>query len=136
MFGIGAALPSLLLGLLSRETMASWRNRFMSAGQFAKAGLGILMIAIGALAIGFILADFVAAPTVTASVGADSDIVTTTGTLAIKGTSRTVTVTSTRSRPERKTGAFWPRAETATDRATRAGAIARSTADLRGPPQV
>jgi hypothetical protein len=39
--------------------------------------------AIGALAVGFILADFVAAPTVTAIVGASSDVVTTTGTLSI-----------------------------------------------------
>ena len=50
-FGIGAALPLLLLGLLSREAMASWRNGLMSAGQFAKAGLGILFIAIGVLVI-------------------------------------------------------------------------------------
>jgi cytochrome c-type biogenesis protein len=50
-FGIGAALPLLLLGLLSRDAMASWRNRLMSAGQFAKAGLGILFIATGALVI-------------------------------------------------------------------------------------
>jgi cytochrome c-type biogenesis protein len=48
-FGIGAALPLLLLGLLSREAVTSWRNRLMSAGQMAKAGLGILFIAIGAL---------------------------------------------------------------------------------------
>lgn len=48
-FGIGAALPLLLLGLLSREAMMRWRNRLMSAGQFAKTGLGILFIAIGVL---------------------------------------------------------------------------------------
>ena len=45
----GAALPLLLLGLLSREAMMRWRNRLMSAGQFAKTGLGILFIAIGVL---------------------------------------------------------------------------------------
>jgi len=50
-FGIGAALPLLLLGLLSREAMASWRKGLMSASQLAKAGLGILFIAIGALVI-------------------------------------------------------------------------------------
>jgi cytochrome c-type biogenesis protein len=50
-FGIGAALPLLLLGLLSREAMASWHKGLMSASQFAKAGLGILFIAIGALVI-------------------------------------------------------------------------------------
>jgi cytochrome c-type biogenesis protein len=51
MFGVGAALPLLLLGLLSRETMAGWRNPLVSAGNFARAGLGILLIAIGELAI-------------------------------------------------------------------------------------
>ena len=48
-FGIGAAVPLLLLGLLSREAMMRWRNRLMSAGQLAKTGLGILFIAIGML---------------------------------------------------------------------------------------
>jgi cytochrome c biogenesis protein CcdA len=48
-FGIGAALPLLLLGLLSREALARWRNRLMSAGQAAKAGLGIALIVIGAI---------------------------------------------------------------------------------------
>jgi cytochrome c-type biogenesis protein len=51
-FGIGAALPLLLLGFLSREaSIVSWRHRFMGAGQFTKAGLGILFVAIGALVI-------------------------------------------------------------------------------------
>ena len=36
---------------LSRETMAGWRNRLVSAGNFTRAGLGILLIAIGELAI-------------------------------------------------------------------------------------
>jgi cytochrome c biogenesis protein CcdA len=48
-FGIGAALPLLLLGLLSREAILRWRNRLLSAGQVAKAGLGILFIVIGML---------------------------------------------------------------------------------------
>jgi len=51
MFGISAALPLLLLDLLSRETMPSLRNRLVSAGNFARAGLGTLLIAIGALSI-------------------------------------------------------------------------------------
>jgi cytochrome c-type biogenesis protein len=50
-FGVGAALPLLLLGLLSREAILRWRSRLMSAGQVAKAGLGILLIAIGMLAL-------------------------------------------------------------------------------------
>jgi len=48
-FGIGAALPLLLLGLASREAMARWRSRPLSAGQVTKAGLRIVFIAIGAL---------------------------------------------------------------------------------------
>jgi cytochrome c biogenesis protein CcdA len=47
-FGLGAALPLLLLGLLSRETMLRWRNRLMSAGHVAKAALGVVLIVIGA----------------------------------------------------------------------------------------
>lgn len=48
-FGLGAALPLLLLGLLSREAMTRWRSRLMSAGQVTKLGLGILFVLIGAL---------------------------------------------------------------------------------------
>ena len=35
-FGIGAALPLVLLGFLSREAMLRWRGRMMSAGQGSK----------------------------------------------------------------------------------------------------
>lgn len=48
-FGIGAALPLLLLGLLSRDAMIRWRHRLLSAGQAAKAGLGALLVAVGLL---------------------------------------------------------------------------------------
>jgi cytochrome c-type biogenesis protein len=48
-FGLGAALPLLLLGLLSREAMARWRQRLMSAGQVARMGLGGVLVAIGTL---------------------------------------------------------------------------------------
>jgi hypothetical protein len=48
-FGIGAGLPLLLLGLLSREATARWRIRLLSAGQVTKVGLGIMFVAIGAL---------------------------------------------------------------------------------------
>jgi cytochrome c-type biogenesis protein len=48
-FGIGAALPLLLLGLVSREAMMRWRDRLMSAGQLAKTFLGILFVVIGVL---------------------------------------------------------------------------------------
>ncbi len=48
-FGIGAGLPLLLLGLLSREAMTRWRSRLLSAGQVTKVGLGIVFVAIGVL---------------------------------------------------------------------------------------
>ena len=48
-FGLGAAFPLLLLGLLSREAVARWRMRLLSAGQVTKVGLGIMFVAIGAL---------------------------------------------------------------------------------------
>src|SRR5262249_30712656 len=49
MFGLGAAAPLLLLGLLSRKVLLHWRQRLFSAGQSLKAALGVLLIAIGVL---------------------------------------------------------------------------------------
>jgi cytochrome c biogenesis protein CcdA len=48
-FGIGAALPLVLLGLLSREALLRWRNRLMGAGKNGKALFGGLLILLGAL---------------------------------------------------------------------------------------
>lgn len=48
-FGIGAALPLLALGLLSREVMTRWRNQLLGASHGLKAALGALFIAIGLL---------------------------------------------------------------------------------------
>lgn len=48
-FGAGAALPLLLLGLLSREAMLRWRARLMDAGRTGKVVLGGLLVAMGAL---------------------------------------------------------------------------------------
>ena len=48
-FGLGAALPLLLLGLLSREALLRWRERLLAAGKGGKAVLGALLIAIGVL---------------------------------------------------------------------------------------
>ena len=48
-FGIGAALPLLLLGLASREAMMRWRERLLRAGQGGKAILGGLLAVIGIL---------------------------------------------------------------------------------------
>ncbi len=46
-FGVGAALPLLLLGLLSRETLIRWRGRLLEAGKGGKLVLGGLLIVIG-----------------------------------------------------------------------------------------
>jgi cytochrome c-type biogenesis protein len=46
-FGIGAALPLVLLGLLSRATLMRVRSRLMSAGKFGKGALGAAFILIG-----------------------------------------------------------------------------------------
>ncbi len=48
-FGVGAALPLLLLGALSREVLQRWRSRLMQAGQGGKALLGALLAGIGLL---------------------------------------------------------------------------------------
>lgn len=48
-FGIGAALPLLLLGLLPRQMMLKMRSRHMSARGPMKAVLGALLVVGGAL---------------------------------------------------------------------------------------
>lgn len=47
LFGLGAALPLLLLGMLSRSRMMALRGRLLSAGSGLKLGLGLLLAAIG-----------------------------------------------------------------------------------------
>ncbi len=46
-FGIGAAIPLLALGLVSREVMLKLRNRMLSAGQTARMMLGALLVVTG-----------------------------------------------------------------------------------------
>ena len=48
-FGVGAALPLILFGLLSREALLRWRGRLMGAGSGGKMLLGGMLIAIGFL---------------------------------------------------------------------------------------
>jgi cytochrome c biogenesis protein CcdA len=48
-FGIGAALPLLLLGILSREAMMRWRGRLMETGKTGKTVLGLVLVAVGLL---------------------------------------------------------------------------------------
>jgi cytochrome c-type biogenesis protein len=48
-FGLGAALPMMLLGFLSREATMQMRGRLMEAGKGGKVLLGGLLVAIGFL---------------------------------------------------------------------------------------
>jgi cytochrome c-type biogenesis protein len=48
-FGVGAALPLLALGLLSRAALQRRRGWLLSAGGGLKLGLGLLLVVIGAL---------------------------------------------------------------------------------------
>ncbi len=51
LFGIGAALPLLLIGALSRERVVRLRGSLLSAGQNVKALLGVLLLVTGGLVI-------------------------------------------------------------------------------------
>ncbi len=47
LFGLGAGLPLVLLGLLSREAMLRWRKRLLAAGRSGKRLLGGIMLLLG-----------------------------------------------------------------------------------------
>jgi hypothetical protein len=46
-FGVGAALPLLLLGFASRETIMRWRGKLMSGSKAGKAIMGALLMLVG-----------------------------------------------------------------------------------------
>jgi cytochrome c-type biogenesis protein len=48
-FGVGAALPLLAIGMMSREAVLRLRGRMMAAGSNMKAWLGVALIVIGVL---------------------------------------------------------------------------------------
>ena len=48
-FSLGAGLPLLALGMLSRQAMNKWRGRMMDAGQKAKKMFGVALLLIGVL---------------------------------------------------------------------------------------
>lgn len=48
-FGIGAALPLMILGFVSREAMLRWRGCLAEAGKGGKMLLGVLLLAVGLL---------------------------------------------------------------------------------------
>lgn len=49
MFSLGAGLPLLALGMLSRQAMGKWRRRMLDAGQKAKKLFGVALLLIGVL---------------------------------------------------------------------------------------
>lgn len=48
-FGIGAALPLVLIGALSRQTLLRWRTRLLRTGKVGKRLLGVVLLVTGAL---------------------------------------------------------------------------------------
>ena len=46
-FGIGAALPLLAIGIMSREALTRWRGRMLAAGSRGKAIMGAILVATG-----------------------------------------------------------------------------------------
>ena len=46
-FGLGAALPMLLLGMLSREVLMRWRDSMIGLGKGVKAALGFVLVLTG-----------------------------------------------------------------------------------------
>ncbi len=47
-FGLGAAAPLLLLGMVSREALMRWRTRLLQAGKSGKIALGLVLLVTGA----------------------------------------------------------------------------------------
>ncbi|MCC8934378.1 cytochrome c biogenesis CcdA family protein [Rhizobium sp. 'Codium 1'] len=50
-FGVGAALPLLVIGMLSREALARSRHRLLTVGQAGKSLMGGLLVITGALVV-------------------------------------------------------------------------------------
>jgi cytochrome c biogenesis protein CcdA len=46
-FGLGASIPLVLLGLASRQAMARWRGKLLEAGKRGKQVLGMIMLVLG-----------------------------------------------------------------------------------------
>ncbi len=51
LFGIGAGVPLILLGLLSRQAMMRFRDKLLLAGQTGKKILGVLLLLVGIMII-------------------------------------------------------------------------------------
>jgi cytochrome c-type biogenesis protein len=51
-FGIGAALPLVVLGLLSREILLTWRGKMLSASGTLKSIMGVVLVIVGVSILG------------------------------------------------------------------------------------
>lgn len=48
-YGIGAGLPMMALGFLSRETLMRWKGSLLNAGKGLKQAMGVILLALGVL---------------------------------------------------------------------------------------
>jgi cytochrome c biogenesis protein CcdA len=48
-FGLGAALPLLVIGVMSREALMRWRRQLLAVGRGGKIVMGVLLVALGGL---------------------------------------------------------------------------------------
>lgn len=48
-FGLGAGLPLVVLGMLSRQVLMRWRDRLIQGGKGAKLALGVVLVLVGLL---------------------------------------------------------------------------------------
>jgi cytochrome c biogenesis protein CcdA len=49
LFGVGAGLPLIALGALSRRALMRWRDRLMSGGKWGKTAFGLVLASVGLL---------------------------------------------------------------------------------------
>jgi len=48
-FGVGAALPLVIVGLVSRQALMRWRDKLLAGGKKAKTVLGLLFVVLGVM---------------------------------------------------------------------------------------
>jgi cytochrome c-type biogenesis protein len=48
-FGVGAAMPLVIVGLVSRQALMRWRDKLLAGGKTAKAVLGLLFVVLGVM---------------------------------------------------------------------------------------
>jgi cytochrome c biogenesis protein CcdA len=48
-FGVGAVVPLVFVGLLSRQALMRWRDRVIAGSKSAKMGQGLLLVSLGGL---------------------------------------------------------------------------------------